>query len=250
MLTDGLVVGNLEAGHCVGIQVGGVVGLTTCDPVALHIVREVVTVEPVGVVVGTEEACGKTVDDLVGRASAGDDTVDVLLVDVVEVVTGVSDGLGVGVVVPETGGGVAVAGERRVVGSGTREDTCVDPILVHEGSHDVHLEGEPVIQTLLLCGHAGHVVGVACILHDVVTLPDTDGSVDVGPGVAGSEGKVVVVLGNHVVDDPIHPVGVIAHVDTCTAELAGVECAVLAGVEDLELLVGVGDTELTAVLDL
>ena len=104
--------------------------------------------------------------------------------DVVHIVTGVGDGLGVGVVVPETGADVAVAGERRVVSGGTREDTGVDPILVHEGGHGVHLEGEPVIQALLAGGHTCHVVGVASILHDVVTLPYANGGVHIGLGVS------------------------------------------------------------------
>ena len=60
----------------------------------------------------------------------------------------------------------------------------------------------------------------------------------------------MVVLGYEVVHDPVHPVGVITHVDTCSTELAGVQGPVLGGVQNLEFLVGIGDTELSAILDL
>ena len=60
----------------------------------------------------------------------------------------------------------------------------------------------------------------------------------------------MVVLCDQIVHDPVHPLGVITHVDSRPAELAAVEGPVLGGVENLEFLVRVGDTELAAVLDL
>ena len=250
MLAKGLAVRELEAGHLVGVQVGRVVSFTTGDPITLHIVREVVTIEAVGVVERSEDAGGQAIDDLVGDTTTCDDTVDILLMDIIKVVSGVGDGLGIGVVVPETGLGVAVTRECGVVGGGAGEDTGVDPILIHKGSHDIHLEDELVIQSLLAGGHTDHIVGVTRVLDHIVTLPDTEGSVEVGLAVARGEGQVVVVLGHEVVHDPIHPVGVVSHVDTCTTELAGVQGPVLAGVENLKLLVRIGDTELAAILDL